>query len=179
MSRQVVYYVATSLDQFIAREDATVEGFLTEGQHIPDYLKSLRDFDTVLMGSHTYEWGFQFGVRPGEPVGTYSHMMQYVFSQRLPLSDHAQLQIIREDAAAFVKQLKAQAGGDIYLCGGGKLAGYLLRHGLVDALILKVNPVVFGRGIPVFGEGVPSFELRLDATKAYSNGVVFLHYKIC
>lgn len=176
--RKLVYYVATSIDQYIARKDGSVEGMPMEGAHVWDYLRSLRDYDTVLMGKNTYEIGYKYGVKPGEPSPTYAHMMQYVFSQSMEPYQHEQLRVIREDAAAFVQQLKAQTGEMIYLCGGGALAGYLLKNELVDELILKVNPVVFGSGIPVFGKTDKAFGLSLVDTKVYASGVVFLHYTI-
>jgi dihydrofolate reductase len=176
--RNVVYYVAMSIDHYIAHEDETIDGFSAEGHHITDYLNSLRDYDTVLMGRRTYEWGYQFGVEPGQPAPTYSHMMQYVFSQTMHQSQHDQLRIIREDPAAFVRDLKSRSGGPIYLCGGGQLAGYLFEHGLVDELILKVNPVLFGTGIPVFGALQCASALTLLDTRVYNNGVVFLRYAV-
>jgi dihydrofolate reductase len=178
MTRKLVYYVAMTVDHYIAREDATVDGFAAEGHHIADYLDILRDYDTVLMGKNTYEWGYQFGIQPGQPSPTYGHMMQYVFSESMELYEHEQLRVIRDDPAEFVRKLKAQDGKAIYLCGGGQLAGYLLSHHLVDELILKVNPVVFGRGIPVFGDLVDGFSLSLLDTKVYNNGVLYLHYAI-
>lgn len=178
MCRKLVYYVAVSVDHYIAHEDETVDGFSMEGQHVVDYLNSLRDYDTVLMGRKTYEWGYQYGVQPGEPSPTYAHMMQYVFSQSMEPYNHAQLRVIRDDPGDFVRELKAQAGGAIYVCGGGKLAGYLMEQGLVDELILKVNPVVFGRGIPVFGDLDRMLDLSLVNTKIYNNGVLFMHYAI-
>ena len=177
-ARKLVYYVATSVDHYIARADGSVHGMPMEGQHVADYLQSLRDYDTVLMGKNTYEAGYQWGIKPGEPSPTYAHMMQYVFSQSMEHYQHEQLQVIREDPADFVRQLIAQSGGMIYLCGGGELAGYLLTHQLVDTLILKVNPVVFGAGIPVFGNSGAEFGLSLLDTKVYNNGVLFLHYAL-
>lgn len=176
--RRVVYYVAMSIDHYIAHEDETIDGFATEGHHISDYVTSLRDYDTVLMGSRTYEWGYQFGVQPGQPVPTYNHMMQYVFSQSMPDYQHEQLCVIRDDPAEFVQQLKAQEGGAIYLCGGGQLASSLLDQNLVDELILKLNPVIFGAGIPVFGHLKRTLALSLLDTKVYNNGVTFLHYRV-
>lgn len=178
-SRKVVYYVAVTVDHYIAHEDETVDGLMMEGNQITDYLKDLHDYDTVLMGKNTYEWGYQFGIQPGQPSPTYAHMMQYVFSQSMEHYQHEQLQVIRDDPADFVHRLKAQEGKPIYLCGGGRLAGHLLEHELVDELILKVNPVVFGKGIPVFGDIHKGFELSLLDTKIYNNGVIFLHYAIC
>lgn len=176
--RKLVYYVAMTVDHFIAHEDETIKGFATEGHAIGDYLNSLRDYDTVLMGRRTYEWGFQFGVQAGQPVATYAHMMQYVFSQTMEPYTNEHLRVIRDDPADFVRELKASSGGAIYLCGGGQLAGYLLQNGLVDEVILKINPVVFGSGIPVFGHLGGDFRLSLLDTKVYNNGVIFLHYAI-
>lgn len=176
--RKLVYYVAISVDHYIAHDDETIGGFLTEGHHINDYITSLRDYDTVLMGRRTYEWGYQFGVEPGQPAPMYSHMKQYVFSQSMPDYKGEQLQVIREDPVTFVRDLKAEEGGAIYLCGGGSLAGYLLAHNLVDTLILKVNPVIFGSGIPVFGDFSRTLSLSLCDTKIYNNGVMFVHYAV-
>jgi dihydrofolate reductase len=130
------------------------------------------------MGRRTYEWGYRFGIQPGQPSPTYSHMMQYVFSQSMPEFQHEQLRVIRDDPAEFVRRLKAERGGSIYLCGGGQLAGYLCEHGLVDELILKLNPVVFGTGIPVFGDLQRGMALSLLDTKVYQNGVLFLRYRV-
>lgn len=176
--RKLVYYVAMTVNQYIAHEDESIEGFLTEGHHITDYINSLRDYDTVLMGKRTYEWGYQFGINPGDAVPVYGHMMQYVFSKSMTPYHTEGLQVIQEDAASFVKQLKQQDGGSIYLSGGGKLAGYLLNHGLIDELILKVNPVLFASGIPVLENLTSDHPLALLDTKIYNNGTVFLHYAV-
>lgn len=177
-ARKLIYYVATTVNQYIAHEDERIDGFLMEGHHITDYMDSLHAFDTVLMGKNTYEWGYQFGIQPGEPSPTYAHMMQYVFSQSMEAYHHEQLQVIREDPAVFVQRLKQTEGKPIYLSGGGKLAGYLLNHCLIDELILKVNPVLFASGIPLFANPVRDYPLSLLDTKVYNNGTVFLHYAV-
>jgi len=178
MSRKLTYYVAVTVDNYIAHTDGRVDGFLTEGQHIPDYITSLRDYDTVIMGKNTYEWGYAYGVTPGEPVPLYGHMMQYVLSQSMPEYHHPHLQVIAQNPAEFVRGLKDKSGGQIYLCGGGALAGYLLEHHLIDDLILKVNPVLFGAGIPLFGKSTHQISLSLYNIKVYSNGVTFNHYRL-
>lgn len=175
--RHVVYYVAISADGFIAEPDGELGGFAMSTQYVSDYMRSLQVYDTVLMGKYTYEAGYQYGIEPGQPSPTYAHMMQYVFSQSMEQYQHEQLQVIREDPAVFVKNLKSQEGNAIYLCGGGKLAGYLFQHQLVDELILKVNPVVFGQGIPLVDRHI-QLNLQMLDTKIYSDGNVFLRYAI-
>lgn len=176
--RKLVYYVATSIDHFIAREDGSFDDFLSEGHHITDYIDSLQQYDTVLMGKHTYEVAYQYGLKAGDPSPTYPHMMQYVFSQSMEVYNHPQLKVIKDDASQFVNNLKQEDGGTIYLCGGGKFAGYLLAHQLIDEIILKVNPIILGSGIPVFGAFNRVLNTELLDTKIYNNGVVFLHYAL-
>ena len=176
--RKVVYYIATTIDGYIAHDDESVDGFLMEGHHVTDYLESLRDYDTVLMGKNTYEWGYQFGIEPGQPSPTYGHMMQYVFSQSMEAYQHEQLQVIRETPADFVSDLKTQEGGTIYLCGGGQLAGHLMEANLIDEVILKINPVIFGTGIPLFHNLKRTVSLSLLDSKIYNNGMLFLRYAV-
>lgn len=177
-ARTLTYYIATTLDQFIAHEDGGVDGFLATGHHISDYLDSLRAYDTVLMGRRTYEKGYEYGVQPGQPSPTYAHMQQIVFSSQMADSAHPQLHVIREEAASFTRRLKAQPGGAIYLCGGGVLAGALMSAGLIDEVIVKINPVVFGRGLPLFSGFDQTTLLTMLDTKVYANGVLFVRYRV-
>lgn len=177
-TRSLVYYIATSVDHYIADKTGGFDGFLTEGHHIADYINSLQDYDTVLMGKNTYEVGYRYGMKAGEPSPTYAHMMQYVFSTGMEAYRHEQLHVIQQDPAPFVTQLKSQTGKAIYLCGGGKLAGYLLNCQLIDTLILKVNPFLMGDGIPLFAGVKTQFALSLQDSKIYRNGVAFMGYHI-
>jgi dihydrofolate reductase len=176
--RKLVYYVAATVDHYIAREDETADGFLMEGPHIADYLNSLRDYDTVLMGKNTYEVGYRYGAIPGEPSPVCPGMMHYIFSASMDSYRHERLQVVREDAATFVRRLKQQPGGSIYLSGGGQLAGSLLDQELIDELILKLHPVTFGKGVPLIGKSVKGVDLVMNNTNIYPNGVTHLHYTI-
>ncbi|PZU94024.1 MAG: dihydrofolate reductase [Leptolyngbya sp.] len=170
--RKIKYHVASTVDGFIAHQDQTVEGFLSEGEHTTDYLESLkRDYDTVLMGRRTYEFGFQFGV-----TNPYPWMKQYVLSRTMDRSPDANVELVSENIIDFVRELKSEAGKNIYLCGGAVLAATLFTEDLIDEIILKLNPVVFGSGISLFSETIKQSALELVGSKVYGNGVVLLHY---
>jgi dihydrofolate reductase len=64
------------------------------------------------------------------------------------------------------------------MCGGANLATQLLRQDLIDELILKVNPVVLGWGIPLVTSLGKHVELALYDTKVYRSGVVRLSYHV-
>ncbi|HEX7305200.1 dihydrofolate reductase family protein [Lentzea sp.] len=184
--RKLVYYVAVTLDGFIAAEDGTFDGFIFEGDHMaginavyPDTVPTqfreavgLQDapnpnFDTVLMGRHTYQV-------PGGPASPYAHLRQLVVSTSLT-GTPPDVEVISADAAGRVAALKEEDGLDIWLCGGGKLAAELLPQ--IDKLLLKIHPVAFGRGIPLFDgkAGLTTFR-RTDA-QLFESGVSFMTYE--
>lgn len=176
--RKLIYYIATSINGNIADVDGNTGDFSMSAQYIPDYITSLQDYDTVLMGKHTYEAGYKYGIEPGQAAPTYAHMMQYVLSQSMEQYHSEQLQVIRDDPAEFVGSLKAQEGKPIYLCGGGQLAAYLLQHRLIDEIILKLSPLIIGQGISLFADVDAAIQLELLDTKIYSDGYLFLRYRV-
>jgi len=86
--------------------------------------------------------------------------------------------LVRKDAIAQVKALKAEEGKDIWLCGGGTLVSELFAAGLINSLILKVNPFVMGVGIPLFAEPVPLTQLILHDSQVYPGGIMVLRYDV-
>jgi dihydrofolate reductase len=125
-------------------------------------------FDTVLMGRGTYEVGLHEGVS-----SPYAHLRQYVVSTSLTVDDPA-VEVISHDAVARVRKLKRQKGRGIWLCGGGKLAATLRDD--IDELMLKINPVIIGTGIPLFDRGFGPDQFVLTASRVFNSGVAFMTY---
>ena len=174
--RKIIYHIATSIDGFIARPDGSVSDFLMEGEHAEEFIQSLSDYDTVIMGTKTYEFGFQFGLQPGEPA--YASLEHIIVSKSLSFESTQQVKLINSDEHSFLRQLKAGEGKDIWLCGGGHLAGFMLNHNLIDEVLLKINPVVLREGIKLF-EGVSRSSVwHPSESKTYSNGVVLQRYRL-
>jgi dihydrofolate reductase len=178
--RKVVYHVGMTLDNFIAHEDGSIGGFLkfAEGEHVAEYLESLKAYDTVLMGKMTYEFGYEYGIQPGQPG--YPHMKNYIFSKTLKFESQPdeRVEIINKNELEFIQQLKETDGTDIYLCGGGNFAGFMLDHELIDELIIKLYPVLLGSGIRLFGKSTKAVDLSLLNSKMYQTGVLLLTYKL-
>ncbi len=187
--RKLTYFIATTADGFIAAADGSFDAFLQEGEHLadlvaeypetlPGHVRGLlgvtggnRTFDTVLMGRATYEVGL-----PGGITSPYPHLEQHVFSGSMTSSRDPAVQLVSTGAVEHVRALKAREGGGIWLCGGGRLAAELFEE--IDEVILKVNPVLLGAGIPLFARAVPPTRLRLVERKSYDNGVTRLHYAL-
>jgi len=173
--RKLVYDIAMSLDGFIARADGSVDGLLAEGDHVTDFMNRLGAYDTVLMGRATYEWGYRFGLTPGALA--YPHMQHHVFSRTLRFDD-SPVHVVSDDEIGAVERLKQQDGGDIYLCGGGAFAGFLLDNRLVDQVVVKLSPVLLGGGVRLFGASRAAVELTTVESKRYDNGVLLLRYDV-
>jgi|SRR6516225_7160576 len=189
MARKLVYYVACTVDGFIAREDGSFDWALSQGEHFTDLIEKFpetfpahlrqvlgvsqnaRRFDTVLMGRKTYEVGVNAGISsPYEPL------RQFVVSRSMAEISHSAIPLYRGDALDLVRQLKAEEGKDIWLCGGAKLAAGLFTE--IDELILKINPVVIGSGIPLFDGAANDRATILTEYKVYPNGFVFARYDL-
>ncbi|MFF2114241.1 deaminase [Rhodococcus sp. ACS1] len=188
--RKLVYYVATTIDGFIAGADGSDPSgtvFELEGDHMPamiaEYPETVpthvraamgidapnRHFDTLLMGRASYQPGLDLGV-----TSPYAHLRQYVFSTTITESPDPDVQIVSGDPIEKVRELKKEDGKDIWLCGGGKLAAAVQPE--VDELRIKLNPVAIGTGIPLFDGEFDPQRFRLTSTRAFESGMIFLTY---
>ncbi|MGI5284141.1 dihydrofolate reductase family protein [Nonomuraea polychroma] len=185
--RKLVYYIATSIDGYIAGPNGEVDFYpLADDmaahlnadypETIPTHIRAQvgidapnQRFDTVIMGRGSYEPGLAAGV-----TSPYAHLRQYVVSTTIKSIDDPAVELVPEDPLGLVRRLKQEDGQDIYLCGGGNLAAQLLPE--IDEMIVKCYPVVAGAGISAFdGEFRPT-AFSLTGTQTFSNGAVVMHY---
>src|SRR5262245_22646823 len=173
MMRKVTFGGANSLDNFIARKDDAVDWLMWTkevAQIMTDFWKTI---DTVLMGRRTYE------IAAGQGGGgSASGVATYVFSRTLKKRNKKNLIFVDEDAASFVRRLKAEKGKDICVMGGGLLAKSLFEADLIDEIGINVHPVLLGSGIPLFYEMPRQIDLDLAKCQQLSNGCVVLTYNV-
>ncbi|MFI1968285.1 deaminase [Streptomyces cinnamoneus] len=187
--RKLTYFISTTLDGCIAGpggeydfmypvldEDFTAALVASHPDALPGHVRphlglgdENRDFDTVIMGRGTYEPGLKAGF-----TSPYPHMKQYVVSESLAESPDPAVTVFSGDPLELVRELKAQEGKGIYLCGGGNLAGQLREE--IDELVVKIYPFVAGDGIRLFsGEFAPErYELKDSHT--FKNGAIVARY---
>lgn len=177
--RRLVYYVATTLDGYIAGPDGGDPSSADYFPLTPDVIQFIVEqypetlpgpartamgidspgkvFDTVLEGRASYEIGLTAGL-----TDAYPHLRHLVFSTTLESQDPA-VEIVRSDALGRVRFLKSEEGKDLWLVGGGTLAHSLLPE--IDRLVLKQNRSIIGSGIPLFsGPFQPQMFQPVDET---------------
>jgi dihydrofolate reductase len=181
--RKLVYYVAVSIDGYIAGPGHEV-GFYPVSDDmaawmnerypevLPTHVRAhvgLADapnkaFDTLVMGLGTYQPALDINV-----TSPYAHLRQYVVSSTLEKIDDPSVELVPGDPIGLVRRLKAESSDrDIYLAGGGKLAGAVLPE--IDELIVKWYPVVAGAGIPAFQGGFNPTLFAPTERQSFSNG---------
>lgn len=189
--RDLTYYVAVSLDGYIAGPNGEFSSFLAEGDHMEPIWERYRGtaptqlaeaaglsvtggpFDTVLMGWNTYA----IGLPDQRLINPYQHLRQIVFSRthQAP-SGGEEVQVTDTNPVELVRQLKQEPGGGIWLCGGGALATVLADE--IDRLALKVNPVTLGAGIPLFGtRRYAPASWQCLKMQAFNSGVTLAEYR--
>jgi dihydrofolate reductase len=175
---EIIYHIATTVDGLIADRngDCPPSFFLYEGDHIQAFLDQVKQYDMVLMGGKTYEYGFKFGLKPGEPG--YRGLKHIVFSRSMDFESNSDVELVKDDAVAYTRALRDLPGKKIWLCGGGQLASALLEQELLDTLILKINPAIGGEGLSLFAGSRKNVQLALRELVRYQSGVLLATYNI-
>jgi dihydrofolate reductase len=135
--------------------------------------------DAVLMGRVLYEeWAAYWPEHADEPFGdVLNSIKKYVVSDTLTSADWENTELLKEDVASRLAEVKAQDGGDISMSGSATTVRWLLREGLLDELHLLVHPIVVGQGrARLFPADEPQAPLQLISSETLETGVLYLVY---
>lgn len=168
--RRVRYNVAASLDGYIAGPQGEFD-WIPEDPTV-DFAAIFAGVDTVLLGRHSYE----LTRRMGGPWSAGTRV--YVFSRTLRAEDCPGVTLVAGGAGDVVAALRREAGGDIWLFGGGELFGSLLASANVDTVEVTIVPILLGGGIPLLPAGAPRTSLVLAGSRVYPSGLVSVTYAV-
>jgi dihydrofolate reductase len=179
------YYTATSLDGFIATEDDSLEWLFALGEPSEtDYPDFIADVGALAMGSATYEWVLRHADIVAAEAGSAWPYSQpaWIFSSRgreLPGVEGADIRFVSGDVRPVHAEMRAAAGSkNIWIVGGGDLAGQFLDAGLLDEIILHIGSATLGRGKPLLPRTLTHPSLRLVSARAVGEGFARLRYDI-
>lgn len=168
----VIYYVAVSLDGYIATPDGSVAWLAPFENASEDYgyTRFYDSVDAVLMGSATYEKTLSFGAWP------YEGKPSSVFSAREHSVACPDVVITSKEPADILSTLACSGCRRAWLVGGGMLASSFRQQGLISEYIISIIPVILGGGIPLFAPRGFYDRLNLQESKTYPEGLVQLRY---
>lgn len=176
------YYTATSLDGFLATEDDSLDWLFSLGNvtdtSYPDFIAQV---GAIAMGSATYEWILRNADRVAAETGASWPYTQptWIFSTRV-LSEipGANLRFVRGDVRVVHSAMREAAGDkNLWIAGGGDLAGQFYDAGLLDEIIVQVGSVTLGKGKPLFPRRT-SPPLVLTSAVRVSSGFAELRYEV-
>lgn len=169
---RIVFDTATSLNGWIADEDDSLAWlFAVENGDTPDEELFPSGAAVLVEGSTTYEWilGEQdILANPEKWRDFHGDRPTFVFTSRqLPAPAGADVRFVSGPVADVLPAIREAAGdGDIWVVGGGDLAGQFFDIGVLDQIALSVAPVALTGGAPLFPRRVESDRLRLVSASA-------------
>ena len=173
--RKIIVHIATSADGYIARADGNLD-WLTSRPAPKGFYglpKFMRTVDAKILGRKTFGFSVKMGARFS------AKDMHYVFSrQPEPRSVPAGVRFVTRPIGAFAKQLRGEAGKNIWMMGGGEIIASFLDGGAIDEFIISVVPTFIGEGIPLIAPRHREVPLRLLSVRRFPDGVVQLHYQV-
>jgi dihydrofolate reductase len=177
------YFTATSLDGFIATEDHSLDWLFPLGDlNHSSYPEFIANVGALAMGSGTYEWMLRNAEKVIAEVGSPWPYTQpaWIFSSRtLPLIEGANIHFVKGDVRDIHAEMRTAAGDkNIWIVGGGDLAGQFYDVGLLDELIIQIGSVTLGKGKQLFPRKVLSPNLCLMSVQQLGSGMVELRYEV-
>jgi dihydrofolate reductase len=177
------YYTATSLDGFIADASNGLEWLFQFTEHsADDYASFIAHVGAVVMGSTTYEWILTNQVLAesgGAGAWPYTQPTWVFSSRELQRVPGAQVHFVRGDVRPVHEaMISAAAGRNIWIVGGGDLAGQFHDAGLLDELIVSVASVTLGAGAPLLPRTITTPPLQLTSVRQFGADFAQLTYAV-
>ena len=174
--RRIIVYAAISLNGMIAKKNHDLHWL--ESIPNPDktdygYGKFIKSIDSTIQGYKTYKVVKDKGV--SMPT---KDLNNYVFTHKQDRPNEEYVTFVSKDHLHFIRELKKQAGKDIWLIGGGQINTFFLNHKLIDELIIFVMPVIIENGIKLFEEIPIDQNLKLLESSTYASGAIQLRYSL-
>ena len=185
--RKLVLFMHTSLDGFTTDSTGKMD-WIKVDEEMFDYAgQRTRESDTAIYGRGTYEimesyWPTAADLPNAskhdlEHSAWYNHVQKIVVSKTMKDIDPKNAKVISENIAAEIRKLKEAPGKEIILFGSPTLAHTLTEENLIDDYWLFVNPILLGKGLPLFNNLNHTINLKLLSNNTFASGVVCLHYE--
>lgn len=177
------YYTASSLDGFLATEDDSLDWLFPLGSlDNSSYPEFIAGVGALAMGSATYEWMLRNADAVAKETGSpwpYTCPAWVFTSRRLPTIEGADLHFASGDVRAVHREMQqAGKGRNLWIVGGGDLAGQFHDAGLLDEIIVQIGSATLGQGKPLFPRRVLSPTLRLTDVRHLGPGMAELRYTV-
>ncbi|UUM26955.1 dihydrofolate reductase family protein [Acinetobacter colistiniresistens] len=180
---KVQYFAASTLDGFIATEDDSLEWLFALGElDNSSYPTFIANVGALVMGSATYQWMLNNAEQVAAETGSswpYSQPTWVFSSRKLPLIEGANIHFVQGKIAPVYAEIQSVIGDkNIWIVGGGELAGQFYDANLLDELIIQIGSVTLGKGKALFPRRLLAPTLKLISVHPMGEDMVELHYTV-
>ncbi len=175
-----------SLDGLVAGPDGGIDWVYLDDEMFEGVHDLVSAADTALFGRVTYQLMESYWPTAASRPTATKHDIEHsswlnpapkiVFSRTLKKVDWQNTRIVKDHIGEEIAKLKKQPGKNLILFASPSLASTFMNLDLIDEYWFNVNPVVLGKGKPLFKDLSNMHKLKLLDSKTYKPGVVNLHY---
>ena len=170
---KVTLFMAMSLNGIIARKNGD-EDFLSH-DNWNSFSELVKSFQNFIIGRKTFEAVKKWN--DGYNFDDFKDAVKVVVSsdQNYKLDDGHRLASNPKEALEILKENEFN---NVLITGGAGLNSSFAKANLIDEVILNVESVIIGEGIPLFSSNDFDLKLKLVDIKKLPNDIVQLHYKV-
>jgi dihydrofolate reductase len=181
--RKIIVFENITLDGFMSGLKGETDWAIRDKEVTQLATTGKNSVDMFLFGRVTYDlmagfWPTAAGKAANQIFADLlNNTPKIVFSKTLKTANWENTKVINEISKEEVRKMKQSEGYDMMIFGSGTIVGELTNLGLVDEYQLMVNPVILGKGIPLFKDVKKKINLKLVKTKIFKNGIVLNYYQ--
>lgn len=167
---KIILYPSITIDGFIANLDGECYSWINPADE-ERYEDVVVRCGCVIVGRKTYEQ-YKSDYPSKKDVVTYVCTSSHIYQ------DEERMKFISGSPQEMLSTIEKDGFSEAVLCGGGEVNGLFASAGLVDEIILSINPHCLGNGIPLFGSYKPRLSMELISSNNDIEGVVQNHYRV-
>lgn len=186
--RRIISFMHVSLDGFVAGLNGELNWVKIDEELFDHVGKRISEGDTALYGRVTYQMMENYWPTAADKPNATKHDIEHsswykkvhkvVLSKTVTSAGLSNTEIISDNLPHRLNEIKEQAGNDILLFGSPTATHSLSQLNLIDGYWLFLNPIILGRGIPLFADVKDQIKLNLLNTRQFTSGVTELNYLV-
>jgi dihydrofolate reductase len=180
--RNVFLFMMTTLDGYFEGTDHDISWHNADNKEFATFANDqLDETDTLIFGRRTYElmagfWPTEEAIKLEPGTATRMNSLKKVVFSHNPI--HTDWQNVESSTSVVEKmrELKSAPGKDIAVLGSSNLGLTLIEEGLLDEIRIMVNPIIIGRGTPLFDGTDKTLQFVCKSSRTFTSGNVLLTY---
>ena len=183
--KKITFLMHTSLDGFVARPGGELDWVKLDNEMFDFVHELTNDADTALYGRVTWQMMDEYWPDAGtkanatkhdkEHSAWYNQVDKYVLSRTLKDKSSGKTHFVD---IGEIKDLKNGKGSNILMLGSPSAFQAMLVENLIDEFWFFMNPIILGKGIPLYKELKSPIKLVRGKLKTFGGGATAMNFSL-